>query len=146
MRVADDTFYSISECEWIKIDRQHLFLFIFYSFISNIFGIFLRGNLLIKCPQMFTGPVGPAEVLFYWPKAIFGNFYWPGALGPLLASSPDDFKEYLKAATINCSLSLTTAYVQNQVRACEKVTSDLVKSGGFRQVLQFPPPLTTNES
>ena len=58
----------------------------------------------------------------------------------------NDFKEYLKAATINCSLSLTTAYVQNQVRACEKVTSDLVKSGGFRQVLQFPPPLTTNES
>ena len=37
---------------------------------------------------MFTGPVGPVEVLFYWPKAIFGNFYWPGAIGPLLASSP----------------------------------------------------------
>ena len=38
---------------------------------------------------MFTGPVGPVEVLFYWPKAIFGNFYWPGAIGPLLALSPD---------------------------------------------------------
>ena len=37
---------------------------------------------------MFTGPVGPVEVLFYWPKAIFGNFYWPGAIGPLLALSP----------------------------------------------------------
>ena len=58
----------------LKIDRKHLFLFIFSSFISNIFGIFLRGNLLIKCPQMFTGPVGPVEVLFYWPKAIFWEF------------------------------------------------------------------------
>ena len=37
---------------------------------------------------MLTGPVGPVEVLFYWPKAIFGNFYWPGAIGALLASSP----------------------------------------------------------
>ena len=37
---------------------------------------------------MFTGPVGPVEVFFYWPEAIFGNFYWPGAIGPLLASSP----------------------------------------------------------
>ena len=52
-------------------------------------GIFLRGNLLIKCPEMFTGPVGPVEVLFYWPKAIFGKFYWPRAIGPLLVSSPD---------------------------------------------------------
>ena len=30
---------------------------------------------------MFTGPVGPVEV-FFW------NFYLPGAIGPLLASSP----------------------------------------------------------
>ena len=37
---------------------------------------------------MFTGPVGPVEFFFYWPKAIFGNFYWLGAIGPLLASSP----------------------------------------------------------
>ena len=39
--------------------------------------------MLIKCPQMFTGHVGPVEVSFYWPKAIFGIFYWPGAIGPL---------------------------------------------------------------
>ena len=26
---------------------------------------------------MFTGPVGPVEVFSYWPKVIFGNFYWP---------------------------------------------------------------------
>ena len=37
---------------------------------------------------MFTGPVGPVEVFFYWPAAVFGNFYWPGAIGLPLASSP----------------------------------------------------------
>ena len=37
---------------------------------------------------MFTGPVGPVEVFFYWPKAVLGNFYWPGANGSMLASSP----------------------------------------------------------
>ena len=38
---------------------------------------------------MFTGTVGPVEVFFYWPKAVLGNFYWPGAIGSPLASSPD---------------------------------------------------------
>ena len=37
---------------------------------------------------MLTGPVGPVEVFFYWPEAVFGNFYWPGAIGSPLASSP----------------------------------------------------------
>ena len=37
---------------------------------------------------MFTGPVGPVEVFFYWPEAVFGNFYWPGTIGLPLASSP----------------------------------------------------------
>ena len=37
---------------------------------------------------MFTGPVGPVEVFFHWPKSFWGNFYWPGASGSLLASSP----------------------------------------------------------
>ena len=37
---------------------------------------------------MFTGPVGPVEVFFYWPEAVFDNFYWPGAIGSPLASSP----------------------------------------------------------
>ena len=37
---------------------------------------------------MFTGPVGPVEVFFYWPKTGFGDFYWPGAIGSPLASSP----------------------------------------------------------
>ena len=37
---------------------------------------------------MFTGPVGPVEVFFYWPEAVFGNFYWPGAIGSPLVSSP----------------------------------------------------------
>ena len=39
---------------------------------------------------MFTGPVGPVEVFFYWPEAVLGNFYWPGAIGSPLASSPVD--------------------------------------------------------
>ena len=38
---------------------------------------------------MFTGPVGPVEVFCYWPKAVLGNFYRPGAIGSPLASSPD---------------------------------------------------------
>ena len=37
---------------------------------------------------MFTGPVGPVEVFFYWPEAVFGSFFWPGAIGSPLASSP----------------------------------------------------------
>ena len=37
---------------------------------------------------MFTGPVGPVEIFFYWPEAVFGNFYWPGAIGSPLALSP----------------------------------------------------------
>ena len=37
---------------------------------------------------MFTGPVGHVEVFFYWPEVVLGNFYWPGAIGSPLASSP----------------------------------------------------------
>ena len=37
---------------------------------------------------MFTGPVGPVEVFFYWPETVLWNFYWPGAIGSPLASSP----------------------------------------------------------
>ena len=37
---------------------------------------------------MFTGPVGPVEVIFYWPEAVFGIFYWPGAIGLLLVLNP----------------------------------------------------------
>ena len=37
---------------------------------------------------MFTGPVGPVEVFFLLAEAVFGNFYWPGAIGSPLASSP----------------------------------------------------------
>ena len=37
---------------------------------------------------MFTDPVEPVEVLFYWSEAVLGNFYWPGASGSLIVSSP----------------------------------------------------------
>ena len=30
---------------------------------------------------MFTGPLGPVEVCFYWPEAVFENSYWPEASG-----------------------------------------------------------------
>ena len=40
---------------------------------------------------MFTGPVGPVKVFFYWPEAVLGIFYWPGAIGLPLASSPDHY-------------------------------------------------------
>ena len=45
---------------------------------------------------MFTGPVGPVEVFFYWPEAVFENFNWPGAIGLPLASSPDLYSPYDK--------------------------------------------------
>ena len=45
---------------------------------------------------MFTGPVGPVEVFFYWPEAVFVNFYWPGTIGPLVASSPDIGLKYIR--------------------------------------------------
>ena len=38
---------------------------------------------------MFTGPVGPIEIFFYWPEAVLENFYWSGASSSLIASSPD---------------------------------------------------------
>ena len=37
---------------------------------------------------MFTGSVRPVEDFFYWPNAVLGDFYWPGATGTLLVSSP----------------------------------------------------------
>ena len=49
---------------------------------------------------MFSGPVGPVEVFFYWPEAVFGNFYWPGAIGLPLASSPEGIQ------LLECKLSL----------------------------------------
>ena len=50
--------------------------------------MFPWGTFKQECLQMFTGPVGPVEVFFYWPEAVFGNFDWPGAIGSPLASSP----------------------------------------------------------
>ena len=49
-------------------------------------GTFSGGNILTGMSP--TGPVGPVEVFFYWPETVFGNFYWPGAIGSPLASSP----------------------------------------------------------
>ena len=51
---------------------------------------------------MFTGPVGPVEVFFYWPETVFGNFYWPGAIGSPLASSPDKYWLPLPDIYLSC--------------------------------------------
>ena len=53
---------------------------------------------------MFTGPVGPVEVFFYWPEAVFGNFYWPGAIGLPLASSPVIIIIVIKPALLSMEL------------------------------------------
>ena len=50
---------------------------------------------------MLTGPVGPVEVIFYWPEAVFENFYWPGAIGSPLASSP------VALSTVDCICGAT---------------------------------------
>ena len=55
---------------------------------------------------MFTGPVGPVEVFLYWPEAVLGNFYWPGAIGSPLASSPDK-QCLIKQAYILVKIMLT---------------------------------------
>ena len=52
-------------------------------------GTFSGGDFLTRMSPNDTGPVGPVEVFFYWPEAVLGNFYWPGAIGSPLASSPD---------------------------------------------------------
>ena len=49
---------------------------------------------------MFTDPVGPVEDFFYWPETVLGNFYWPGAIGSPLVSSPAQCESDLK---ISCS-------------------------------------------
>ena len=60
---------------------------------------------------MFTGPVGPVEVFFYWPETVFGNFYWPRAIGSPLASSPGEkiayaFKNSFYGRTVQWDCSI----------------------------------------
>ena len=39
---------------------------------------------------MFTGPVGPVEICFYWAKAVLGNFYCPGVWGSPIVLTLDE--------------------------------------------------------
>ena len=48
----------------------------------------VEGKLTNKIYPNVYCPVGPVEIFFYWPVAVLGNFYWPGANGSLLALSP----------------------------------------------------------
>ena len=67
------------------------FILIYFKNILDI----LEGKLVNKnAPKYLLGPIGPVEVFFYWPEAVMGNFHWPGAIGPLLASSPDSISCY----------------------------------------------------
>ena len=53
-------------------------------------GTFSGGKLFNKnVSKCLLSLVGPVDVFFYWPEAVLGNFYWPGAIGSLLASSPE---------------------------------------------------------
>ena len=63
---------------------------------------------------MFTGPVGPVEVFFYWPEDVFGNFYWPGAIVSPLASSPGILYGFCKR-NWNKSTYFTHAYGQDRL-------------------------------
>ena len=55
---------------------------------------------------MFSGLVGLVEVFYYWPEAILGDFYWPGASVSLLISSPGIYKygllKYFSKANTKC--------------------------------------------
>ena len=48
---------------------------------------------------MFTGPVGPVEV-FLLALIYFVNFYWPGTVGPLLASGSGACFSYRKVRIV----------------------------------------------
>ena len=58
---------------------------------------------------MFTGPVGPVEVFVYWPEAVLGNFYWPGAIGSPLVSSPANKTEAFLEIYISSNAILPSA-------------------------------------
>ena len=62
-----------------------------------------------------------------------------------LISLLDTWLAIFKVAT-DCSLSLTTAWVQILTAACEKVASDLLLGCSFCLVLPFPQPVTTGSS
>ena len=51
-----------------------------------------KGIMPVSAYMPVDVPVGPVEIFFSWSDAVLGNFYWPGARGPLLASSPGQFQ------------------------------------------------------
>ena len=79
---------------------------------------------------MFTGPVGPVEVFFYWPEDVFGNFYWPGAIGLPLASSPghDTKCRYQMGKSISSDTTWTMLTLEDTllIEAFEKATNNKI--------------------
>ena len=41
-----------------------------YIYFKNIWGLSFGEACSQECPRMLTGPVGPIEVIFYWPKTL----------------------------------------------------------------------------
>ena len=58
---------------------------------------------------MFTDPVEPVEVSFYWPEAVLGNFYWPGISSSLLLSSPGSGTDFIHQVP-SSQFVLSTSY------------------------------------
>ena len=61
-------------------------------------GALLAKTMNKNVPKMFTGLLGPVKLFFYWAEANFGNCYWPGASGSLLALSPVTLRPYWPCA------------------------------------------------
>ena len=57
-----------------NIHQENLFLFISYSFISEISGDIYEGKLVNKNSQNVYWLCRTSSGLFYWPKAVFENF------------------------------------------------------------------------
>ena len=57
---------------------------------------------------MFTDPVEPVVVCYYWPKTILVDFYWPRAKGSLLVLSPVYCFIVLAAVMNTCAISRGT--------------------------------------
>ena len=76
---------------------------------------------------MFTGPVGPVELCFNWPKSIFGNFYWPGACEWLTVSVEPCC--VIDTMIVSCILHLHHAFnhsiMSSKKKQCKNALNDM---------------------
>ena len=76
---------------------------------------------------MFTGHVGPVEVFFYWPETVLGDFYWPGAIGLPLASSPVPLQLEPQVFSLDRSNSALQSGMNYQTLACHLLAELVTK-------------------